>query len=140
MLNRDQRLRHMRDFALLSQRGRPVFSQSFTLRFRQSQEATKVGFVASNKLFRRANKRNRAKRRMRAVLREVIPQWPPKMDLLFILKPDVLTAEYTRLVADVLHVFEKIPAALLLPVKPRSVIKARRKTSVVFREGQHTSS
>lgn len=136
MLARDQRLRHMRDFALLSQRGRPVFSQSFTLRFRQSQEATKVGFVASNKLFRRANKRNRAKRRMRAVLRELMALWPEKMDLLFILKPDVLTADYQKLIAEVTRIFEKIPEALTQPVKPRAVMKARRKTSVVFREGQ----
>lgn len=133
MLPRDQRLRRMRDFALLSQRGRPVFSQAFTLRFRQSQEATKVGFVASNKLFKRANKRNRVKRRMRAVLREVMPQWPGNMDLLFILKPDVLTAVYTDLVAAVLRVFEKIPETLQQPVKPRRM-KARRKTSVVYRE------
>lgn len=124
----------MRDFALLSQRGRPVFSATFTLRFRQSQEATKVGFVASNKLFRRANKRNRAKRRMREVLREVQPMWPEKMDLLFILKPDTLTASYEDLKKGVLHVFEKIPEALTQPIKPKKNIKARRKTSVVFKE------
>ena len=134
MLPRPLRLRHMRDFALLSQRGRPVFSATFTLRFRQSQEATTVGFVASNKLFRRANKRNRAKRRMRALLRELMPSWPDKMDLLFILKPDTLTAPYEELKKGVLHVFEKIPEALTQPIKPKKTIKARKKTSVVFKE------
>ena len=133
MLPKPLRLRRMRDFALLSQRGRPVFSACFTLRFRPSQEATKVGFVASNKLFRRANKRNRAKRRMRAALRDIRAQWPEKMDLLFILKPDTLVAPYADLKAAVLHVFEKIPEALKEPPKPRKP-KARRKTSVVFRE------
>lgn len=123
----------MRDFALLSQRGRPVFSASFTLRFRRSEEATKVGFVASNKLFRRANKRNRAKRRLRALLREVQAQWPEKMDLLFILRPETLTLPYTELKTAVLRVFEKIPEALTQPVKPKKM-KARRKTSVVYRE------
>lgn len=134
MLPRPLRLRRMRDFALLSQRGRPVFSATFTLRFRQSQEASKVGLVASNKLFRRANKRNRAKRRMREVLRAVKDMWPIKMDLLFILKPDTLTADYEQLKIDVLRVFEKIPEALTQPIKPKKIIKARRKTSVVFRE------
>ena len=123
----------MRDFALLSQRGRPVFSASFTLRFRRSEESTKVGFVASNKLFRRANKRNRAKRRMRALLREVQAQWPEKMDLLFILRPETLTLPFDDLKAAVLRVFEKIPEALTQPVKPKAM-KARRKTSVVYRE------
>lgn len=133
MLPRDLRLRRMRDFALLSQRGRPVFSATFTLRFRPSQEATKVGFVASNKLFKRANKRNRAKRRLRAVLREVMPSWPANMDLLFILKPETLTAPYTDLKSGVLRVFEKIPEALQQPTKPRQP-KARKKSSVVFKE------
>ena len=133
MLPRDQRLRSMRDFALLSQRGRPVFAPFFTLRFRQSQTATKVGFVASNKLFRRANKRNRAKHRMRAILREVMATWPEKMDLLFVLKPETLTAQYSALKASVLRTFEKIPEALIQPVRPKKVIKARRTTSVVFR-------
>lgn len=134
MLPRPLRLRRMRDFALLSQRGRPVFSATFTLRFRQSQEATKVGFVASNKLFRRANKRNRAKRRMREVLRALQASWPEKMDLLFILKPDTLTADFADLKTGVEHAFERIPEALTQPVKQKKVIKARRKTSVVFRE------
>ena len=133
MLPRALRLRRMRDFALLSQRGRPVFSATFTLRFRQSQEPTKVGFVASNKLFKRANKRNRAKRRMRAVLRETMASWPAHMDLLFILKPDVLTAPYPDLKTGVLRVFEKIPEALQQPAKPRQP-KARKKSSVVFKE------
>lgn len=123
----------MRDFALLSQRGRPVFSATFTLRFRPSQEATKVGFVASNKLFKRANKRNRAKRRMRAVLREAMAAWPANMDLLFIIKPEALTAPYSELLTGVVRAFEKIPEALRQPVKPREP-KARRKTSVVFKE------
>lgn len=134
MLARPQRLRRMRDFALLSQRGRPVFSSCFTLRFRPSQETTKVGFVASNKLFRRANKRNRAKRRMRALLRETQARWPEKMDLLFILKPDTLTAPYEALKTDILRVFEKIPEALKQPIKPKKTIKARKKTSVVYKE------
>lgn len=92
-----------------------------------------MGFVASNKLFKRANKRNRAKRRMRAVLREVMASWPTNMDLLFILKPETLTAPYTDLKAGVLRVFEKIPDALQQPAKPRQP-KARKKSSVVFKE------
>lgn len=132
MLTRDDRLRRMRDFALLSQKGRPVFGPFFTLRFRQSQEKSKIGFVASAKLFKTAVVRNRAKRRMREVLRSAQEVWPVKMDLLFVLKPEVLTAEFTDLQASVRRTFEKIPDALKLPLKPR-VMKARRKTSVVYK-------
>jgi len=133
MLPRTLRLRKMKDFALLSQKGRPVFGPYFTLRFRQSQEPTKVGFVASTKVFKRANKRNRVKRRMREALRATMDVWPQNMDLLFIIKAEVLDAEFQDLVTAVRHTFEKIPEALTRPIKPRQP-KARRKTSVVYKE------
>lgn len=132
MLPKPQRLRRMRDFALLSQKGRPVYGPFFTLRFRQSQESTKVGFVASTKVFKRANKRNRVKRRMREVLRLTQDIWPKNFDLLFVIKAEVFDAPFEELVASVKHTFEKIPGALAQPIRPRNP-KARRKTSVVFR-------
>ena len=132
MLPRADRLRHMKDFALLSQKGRVVFHPLFTLRFRPNGGQTKIGFVASNKLFRRANKRNRAKRRMRAVLAELRAKWPASLDLLFMLKPEVLDAEYPALLAGVERVFEKIPEAMLHPPKQKPP-RARRKTSVVYK-------
>jgi RNase P protein component len=70
---------------------------------------------------------------MREVLRLIKQQWPEQMDLLFILKKEVLTADFQELLASVQHSFEKIPEALLQPPKPK-MPKARKKTSVVFRE------
>jgi ribonuclease P protein component len=132
MLPKHQRLRRARDFALLSQKGRVVFGPFFTLRFRPSQEATKIGFVTSTKLFKTAVKRNRAKRRMREVLRLLRAEWPARYDLLYILKPETLTAAFGDLQASVRRSFEKMPEAMKQPPKPRPP-KARRKTSVVFR-------
>lgn len=132
VLQKSDRLRHMRDFALLSQRGRVVFTPLFTLRFRQSHEKTRVGFVASTKLFKTAVSRNRVKRRMREVLRAVRSSWPEEMDLLFILKPGCTSGEFQDLIASVLRSFEKIPDALKQPPRIKNV-KARRKTSVVYR-------
>jgi len=123
----------MKDFALLSQKGRPVFGPFFTLRFRQSQEPTKVGFVASAKVFKRANKRNRVKRRMREALRATMEVWPKNMDLLFVIKAEVLDADFLDLVSSVRRTFEKIPEAMTRPVRPR-MPKAKRKTSVVFKD------
>jgi ribonuclease P protein component len=136
MLPKPQRLRRAKDFALLSQKGRVVFASLFTLRFRQSKEPTKVGFVTSAKVFKTAVKRNRAKRRLREVLRLIQPNWPANMNLLFIAKPQVLDADFEELKKAVLHAFEKIPEALAKPPVPRKNPKARRKTSVVYRENQ----
>ncbi|MFO0764805.1 MAG: ribonuclease P protein component [Patescibacteria group bacterium] len=133
MLVKSDRLRRKRDFALLSQKGRVVYAQEFTLRLRPS-EKTKIGFVASTKVFKRANKRNLVKRRMRAALRELKASWPENLDLMFMIKADVLTVDFAVLKASILHAFEKIPATLLLPPAPRKNIKAKRKTSVVYKK------
>lgn len=133
MLPKPQRLRRAKDFALLSQKGRVVYSPFYALRLRQSKGATKVGFVTSSKVFKTAVARNRGKRRLREILRKVRPQWPPNTDLLFILKIEVLKADTKELEASVLRSFEKIPEVLLQPPKPK-ILKAKRKTSVIFKE------
>ena len=132
MLVKTDRLRRAKDFALLSQKGRVVFGPFFTLRFRQSKEATKVGFVCSAKIFKTAVARNRAKRRLREAARAVKAEWPANMDLLYIAKIEVLKADFQDIVASFRRIFEKVPAALAQPARPRPTLKARKKTSVVF--------
>jgi len=132
MLPKPQRLRRAKDFALLSQKGRVVFGPFFTLRFRQSKEGSKVGFVCSAKIFKTAVARNRAKRRLREAARIVRPEWPIQMDLLCIAKIEVLTADFESIVGSFKRLFEKVPAAMQLPPRPRP-LKARRKTSVIYR-------
>lgn len=132
MLSKIDRLRRARDFALLSQKGRVIFSPFFTLRFRPNQTTTRVGFVASTKLFKTAVARNRVKRRMREVLRALKSEWPIKMDLLFILKSEARTEEFVNLAQSVRRVFLKIPEAMTRPPQPRPKLKARRPSSVVF--------
>ncbi len=124
-------MRRAKDFALLSQKGRAVFGPFFTIRLRQSGTKSKIGFVASAKVFKTAVERNRGKRRMREVLAAVKALWPQNMDLLFVLKLNVLTADFKELVSSVTHGFEKIPEALKQPARPHKP-KARRPTSVVF--------
>lgn len=132
MLTKQSRLRRAKDFALLSQKGRVVYSPFYALRIRKSAEPTKIGFVTSAKVFKTAVARNRGKRRMREVLRLLKTEWPQNMDLLFILKIDVLMADFAELKSMVRRSFEKIPEALQKPPSPRKP-KARKKSSVVFK-------
>lgn len=132
MLPKAERLRRAKDFALLSQKGRVVYSPFYAMRLRQSQTPTKVGFVTSAKVFKTAVARNRGKRRMREVLRLLKSEWPKNVDLLFILKIEVLKADFKELQTMVRRSFEKIPEALSRPPAPRK-FKARKKTSVVFK-------
>jgi hypothetical protein len=53
---------------------------------------------------------------------------------LFILKPEVLDAKSEELHAAVKRAWEKIPEAMSKPAIPRKNLKARRKTSVVYKD------
>ncbi len=132
MLEKDKRLRKSRDFALLSQNGRVVYGPLFTLRFRKAEDATKVGFVASTKIFKRAADRNRAKRRLRAALRALEPEWPKNFDLLFIAKRDVITAEFSDIKKQVKRSFEQMPEVMKRPPQKRKP-RAKKKSSVVYK-------
>jgi len=132
MLPKTERLHRAKDFALLSQKGRVIYSPFYALRLRTSQGPTKVGFVTSTKVFKTAVARNRGKRRMREILRELKSEWPKNLDLLFILKLEVTKADYQELLSQVRRSFEKVPEALTKPPSPRKP-KARKKSSVVFK-------
>lgn len=133
MLPKTHRLRRMRDFALLSQKGRVVYGPFFTLRFRASDAPTRVGFVVSTKIYKRAHDRNRTKRRLREAIRLLQAAWPEKQDLLLIARPEARDAPFEDIKAAITHAFEKLPEAALKPI-PKRRPKAKKKTSVVYKE------
>ncbi len=132
MLAKTHRLRRMRDFALLSQKGRVVYGPFFTLRFRASDAPTRIGFVVSTKIYKRAHDRNRTKRRLREAIRLVQPSWPEKQDILLIARPEARDAPFEEIKTAILKAFEKMPEAALKPI-PKRKPKAKKKTSVVFK-------
>ncbi len=117
MLPKPRRLTKKRDFMRLAVKGRAVFGPYATLRVVERPGESKIGFITSTKVFKLSVDRNRAKRRMREVLRGVMSEVPSGLSLLFILKPESKDAEYLKLVEDVKRMLEKIPEALLKPAK-----------------------
>lgn len=133
MLPKTHRLRRMRDFALLSQKGRVVYGPFFTLRFRASDAPTRLGFVVSTKIYKRAHDRNRTKRRLREAIRLLQISWPERQDILLIARPEARDAPFEDIKAAVLRAFEKMPEAALKPI-PKRRPKAKKKSSVVYKE------
>jgi ribonuclease P protein component len=132
MLPKTHRLRRMRDFALLSQKGRVVYGPFFTLRFRASDAPTRLGFVVSTKIYKRAHDRNRTKRRLREAIRLLQISWPERQDILLIARPEARDAPFEDIKAAVLRAFEKMPEAALKPI-PKRRPKAKKKSSVVYK-------
>jgi len=121
MLPKIKRLTKKKDFMKLAVQGRSIFGPFATLRVRQTPKApTKVAFITSTKVFKKAVDRNRAKRRMREVVRLVWADLPLGMQLLFVLKPESKDADYSKLIKEVKRLVAKIPDAMTRPAKPSS--------------------
>lgn len=105
----------------LAVQGRPIFGPYMTLRIRETAHApTKVAFITSTKVMKLAVDRNRAKRRMREVIRSLWNELPPHFSLLFILKPETKDVAYEKLVEEVRRLVAKIPEAMTKPPKMSS--------------------
>lgn len=118
MLPTPNRLRKKRDYDKLSTKGRSIYGVFATLRFRElGSGETKVGFITSTKMFKRAVDRNRIKRRLREVIRLMWNDLPKQMHLLFVPKPEALTGDFDKIQEDIRHMLSKIPETLKKPVK-----------------------
>ena len=126
MLPKKHRLRHEKDFAKLSVKGRPLYGLFCILRaWKSGSDPSKIGFVASGKIFKTAVARNRARRRMREAFRPVLKTVPAGYDMTFVAKPEILKADFVELRASIAHLLEKLPTELAkpwkrLPKPPRS--------------------
>lgn len=129
MLPKQKRLTKKRDFMKLATHGRPIFGPYATLRVRVTpNEGTRVAFITSTKVFKLAVHRNRAKRRMREAVRALWPELPADMHLLFVLKPEAMTAPFPRILEEVRRLVGRIPDELTKPPKMSSRGKKYSKT------------
>jgi len=130
MLPPEVRMKKTRDFAAMATKGRSIFGFFSTLRIRSVSPTSNslVAFIISTKIFKKAVERNRAKRRFRASVRELLPLIPKGFHLLFILKPQTLDGDYEKMKADTAHMLEKIPETMKQPLKlsPRAQREMRK--------------
>lgn len=127
MLDRENRLKKTKDFATMATKGRSIYGIYSTLRVRAvhpskehpkpSEEPAKIGFIISTKTFKNAVDRNRAKRRFRAAVKELIKNFPNGHQFIFILKRETLTAPYIAMREDVAHMLTKIERTMQRPLK-----------------------
>ena len=100
MLPTLSRLRRSRDFARVYQRGRRFSSNSLGVRtYRRPGTQTapppaRIGISISQKVSKRAVVRNRLKRQLRAVCRQLLPQLQPGWDLVIVVRPAALECDY----------------------------------------------
>jgi ribonuclease P protein component len=116
MLPTKHRLRHEKDFARLSVKGRPFYGSFCVLRvWKSGSVPSKIGFVASGKLFKTAVERNRIRRRMSEIVRTHLNLVPNGFDLTVVAKPEIRTSSFEELKSTILHLLEKFPKEMEKP-------------------------
>jgi len=118
-LGRDHRLRSSREFALVKESGRPLRGRHcLLLALDRPGEPTRVGFIASKKGVGGAVQRNRARRRLREIVRRRWPRMPERgLVLAFIAYRSALTAPHPELASDVERLLAE--AGALAPARAR---------------------
>ena len=137
MLPKPKRLHKQRDYMKLAVKGHPIFGLYFTLRIMPAKNTNaKIGFITSTKVMKLSVDRNRAKRRMREIVREIYAEFPSDMFFAFILKPEVKTVPFETLREEVRRMILKVPEALARPAK---VSSRGKKVTTKFAQQKKTS-
>lgn len=98
-LARSNRLKHWKDFQTVFRAGKSYHSRDLTLRLHpvkndQTPISTRIGLSISKKVSKLAVKRNRIKRQLRAILRQLLPHIDPNWKIVIIVRPTANQCNY----------------------------------------------
>lgn len=101
-----ERLKNPRDFSLVYSQGRPRFGKFIVVSsLPTDRQISRVGFAVSKKVGN-AVKRNKIKRRLRAITQEMAPDFAPGFDVVIGAKRSCITADFAELRLDLFRVMQ----------------------------------
>ena len=107
MLKSVNRLKKRKEFAYLYNNGIAKHTSHLTMVYLSTNKrATKIGFSISKKIGK-AHLRNFVKRRLRAIVRDIVPSLPDEYNIVFIAKAGVESLDFAKLKAEVNLLIEK---------------------------------
>jgi ribonuclease P protein component len=117
-LGREHRLRASRDFKAVQTEGTPYRGKfCILLVLARPGESTRFGFITSRRSVGNAVCRNRARRRLREIVRRRFPRMPRSgFAFVLIAHREALTATHQELATDVERLFAR--AGALAPIEP----------------------
>ncbi|MFA7244265.1 MAG: ribonuclease P protein component [Patescibacteria group bacterium] len=88
MLPKQNRLRTNKDFQKIFKSSKPIYTENLVFRVAKGRDKSRFGFVVSNKIDKRASRRNALRRRLRAIVQETWPQINQGFDVAIMVKQD----------------------------------------------------
>lgn len=108
MLPAGFRLRKMRDFEGVFKEGRMFYGSVVSIKVHYTgQEAIRFGIVISNKVSKKATKRNLLRRRIREIIRHELPGLKCGFDVVILTKKDSMLLNYQQLQEMIKNLFYK---------------------------------
>lgn len=109
MLKRPFRLRSKDDFKRVYTKGKTLNTRFFRVKTVPNELAyARIGVVLSNKVIKKAAKRNRKKRQIREATQQLFPQLKTGYDIVVIAQNEVADATYASLLSDLQEGFGRI--------------------------------
>lgn len=110
MLLRPHRLRSSKRIEIIKSQGRRVennFLLLFWLKQEENADLTRAAFIVSSRVNKHAVIRHKVKRRLREVVRNLLPQIRPGLDMVIIAKPEARKLDFTKLTQVVNQLFQQ---------------------------------
>jgi ribonuclease P protein component len=111
MLQKQNRLTKEKDFERIFKLGKSFFAKIIGFKFlKNNLFCSRFGFVVSNKIAKKATKRNRLKRQLREIIRLKIKKDGIKsgFDVILIARPGILEKDYKQLEKEIDYGLSKI--------------------------------
>jgi len=92
MLNKSHRIQHNKEYQRIYKDSRPIYVGNLILRLKKNnlsdtdKSVTRFGFVVSNKIDKRATRRNNLKRKLRGIADELLSEIKSGYDIVLIVK------------------------------------------------------
>ncbi len=103
------RLKQEKDFAALARSRKVAFSKTLGMKVRENHlPHSRFGVVVGLKVHKRAVKRNLVKRRIREILRQLLPKIKSGYDAMVLTQPKSVETEYEELEVQVLSCLKKL--------------------------------
>jgi len=108
MLPKENRLHTDKEIKSLVRSGQSFFLPEMVIKYKANQEdITKIGFIVSTKVDKKAVVRNKVARQFREVVRELLPSLKIGYSVLIIAKKKVLDLDFETLKKQISFAFDK---------------------------------
>ncbi len=109
MLPRENRLKKKKDFERVFKEGKFLKNNSFILGFvkNELENVSRFGIIVSSKVSKKSVIRNKIKRRIRAIIRDLLLKTTPGIDAVLIALPLTVQHNFYELKEQLIALFEK---------------------------------